>query len=95
MASISPASLLDGLTGAIGKQLVLRRRGNKTFASKYPDMSGIKPSKGQKKKRGKFAAAVKFAQSIIRDPVKKSAYKVKKGKTVYHTAIKDFMKGNV
>ena len=88
-------SLLDGLTGAIGKQIVLRRRGNKTYASKYPDMSGIKPSKDQKKKRNAFAEAVKYAQSIIQDPAKKSAYKVKKGKTVYHTAIKDFMRGNV
>ncbi len=95
MAFISPGSLLDGLTGAIGKQIVLRKRGNKTFASKYPDMSGIKPSKAQKKRRRTFAEAVKFAQSIIRDPAKKSAYKVKKGKAAYHTAIKDFMKGNV
>jgi hypothetical protein len=84
--------LHDNLKGAIGKQIVFRVRGGKTFASKYPDMSRVKPSPKQRAEKSKFAEAVKYAQSIINDPAKKAAYKVKKGKTVYHTAIKDYLK---
>jgi hypothetical protein len=82
------------LRGAIGKQIVFRVRDGKIFASKYPDMSRVKPSPKQKKEKKRFAAAVKYAQSIINDPAKKAAYKVKRGKTVYHTAIKDYLKNH-
>lgn len=78
-------------SGAIGKQLVLRTRNGKTFLSKYPDMSKVKPSAEQLEYKSLFSEAVHYAQGIIRDPEKKAAYKVKKGKSVYNTAIKDFM----
>ncbi|MEO8404910.1 MAG: hypothetical protein ABI480_09950 [Chitinophagaceae bacterium] len=86
--------LLDGAQGAVGKQLVFRERGGQTFVSKYPDMSNVKPSEKQLKEKGRFGDAVRFAQGIINDPVKKANYKVKKGKSVYHTAIKDYMAEN-
>ncbi len=85
--------ITKGLAGSIGKQIVFRTRNGKTFASKYPDMSKVKPSKEQLKYKSAFSEAVEFAQSVIRDPKKKAAYKVKKGASVYHTAIRDYMRG--
>lgn len=80
-----------GMTGAIGKQIVFRNRGDDTFASKYPDMSNVVPSELQLEYKDLFGDAVRFAQDIIRDPVKKASYKHPKGKSVYHTAISDYM----
>jgi hypothetical protein len=81
-----------GVTGAIGKQIVFRNRGDKTFVSKYPDMSNVVFTEEQLKSNDVFGDAVRFAQDVIRDPVKKAAYKRKKGSTVYHTAITDYMR---
>jgi hypothetical protein len=88
----SENQLTYGMTGTLGKQLVFRNRGGKTFVSKYPDMSKVVPSEAQLEYKSLFREAVRFAQSIVHDPEKKAAYKVKKGATVYNTAIKDYMR---
>lgn len=87
----SENSLTDGMTGAFGKEMVFRNRGGKTFVSKYPDMSKVVPSESQMEYKLLFREAVRYAQSIVHDPKKKAAYKVKKGETVYNTAISDYM----
>ena len=94
MARSDNSILLHKVRGQIGKQIVVKRYGDKTVITGYPDMSGIKPSKLQKKKRKLFAGAVAYAQAINNDPVKKALYKkkVKKGQTVYHYAIREYMK---
>ena len=51
MASSNNSLLLPKMRGQIGKQIVVKQYGNKTVITKYPDMSGIKPSKLQKVKR--------------------------------------------
>lgn len=88
--------IANGLSGQIGKQLVYRQYGNKTVVSRYPDMSNIKPSKKQKAKRSRFAKAVAYAQSILRDPAKKAAYlkKTPKDQQVYHFAMKEYLSNN-
>jgi hypothetical protein len=93
MARSTTSILLHTLRGAIGKQIVVKQYGNKTVITAYPDMSRVKPSKLQKQKRKQFAAAIKYAQSIIDDPSKKAAYakKLKKGARVYNAAIKEFL----
>jgi hypothetical protein len=50
--------LLHQVRGQIGKQIVVKRYGNKTVITAYPDMSKVKPSKKQKAKRKLFANAV-------------------------------------
>lgn len=86
--------LLRNVQGQIGKELVVKKYGKKTVITKYPDMSGIKPSKLQKGKRSRFAEAVVYAQNILRNPALKAQYaaKVKKGQSVYHYAIKEFLR---
>ncbi|MGB8192519.1 MAG: hypothetical protein WCF67_11400 [Chitinophagaceae bacterium] len=92
--AITNNPLLAGASGAIGKQLIVKNYGSRTVLSAYPDMSGIKPSREQKQKRGAFKEAVAYAQGILKDPAKKAAYKkgLKKGETVYHKAIKEYLK---
>ena len=93
MAQSTESILLYKMRGAIGKQIVVKQYGNKTVITAYPDMSKVKPSKLQRQKRKQFAAAIDYARSIIRDPVKKAAYakKLKKGARVYNAAIKEFL----
>jgi len=93
MAQSVNSVLLHHLSGHIGKQVVVKHYGKKTVVTAYPDMSKVKPSKLQKAKRNDFAEAVAYAQSILHDPVKKKAYakKLKKGVSVYHAAITEWM----
>ena len=93
MAQSNASILLNKMRGQIGKQIVVKQYGNKTVITAYPDMSNVKPSKLQKLKRKKFAAAIEYARSIIHDPVKKAAYakKLKRGARVYNAAIKEYL----
>jgi len=94
MARVHTNLLLHGLRGQIGKTIVVKKYGKKTVVTKYPDMSKVKPSRLQKKLRNRFADAVAYAQSINNDPTKKAKYKKKarKGQSVYHYALKEFLK---
>ena len=94
MAQSNDSVLLRHVRGQIGKQIVVKRYGTKTVITAYPDMSNVKPTKLQKKKRKIFAEAVAYAQAINNDPVRKAQYKkkLKKGQTVYHYAIKEYLK---
>jgi hypothetical protein len=93
MAKLARDSLLTELRGAIGKQIVLKKYSYGTVVSVYPDMSRVKSSELQRLKQGWFAEAVKYAQSIVRDPQKKKLYaeKIRKGQTVYNYAIREFL----
>ncbi|ACU61661.1 hypothetical protein Cpin_4204 [Chitinophaga pinensis DSM 2588] len=76
---------------ATGKQFSLKSRKGRTFITKYPDMSNVVPSVAQLQEKSRFADAVKYAKSIVHNPVLKAAYKPRPGSTVYHSAIKDFL----
>ena len=86
--------LTASLQGAIGDQIVFRTRNGKTFASKYPDMSNVKRTAKQQKETSRFAKAVAFAQSILKNPTKKGSIKVKKGQSLYHAAIQEYLKNH-
>lgn len=80
--------------GKTVKPFIVKTRGNKVFISKCPDMSNVIPSELQLEYKDRFADAVQYARSIIADPVKKAKYKVRNGKSVYHSAIKDYMENH-
>ncbi len=82
---------MKNMSGAIGKQLVFRKVNGKTIACKYPDRSHVVYTKEQIGYRTSFAKASAYASSIIKDPVKKSAYKRHGETSVYHSALKDYM----
>ncbi len=92
MAKAKDNVLTKGWKGSIGKEVVYRTTKNGTFASKYPDMSAVIPSKNQTKERSRFAEAVKFAQSAMKDPEKIARYSKGNEFSVYHAAIRDYMR---
>jgi hypothetical protein len=88
--------LLEGMSGTFGKQMVIKQYKYGTVVSRVPDMTGIKPSRDQKQSRNRFKEAVAYAKSILNDAKKSAAYKksLKKGETVYHKAIKEYLAKN-
>lgn len=94
MAKTNNNPVLHNLRGAIGKELVIKQYSYGTVVTGYPDMSNVKPSKLQRNGRNRFKQAVAFAQNIIGDTALNKAWKAKckKGRSVYHTAIKEYMK---
>lgn len=94
MARLAKNSLLTGLTGHIGKQLVIKHYGDKTVVTAYPSMPNKKKiSALQALKRNRFKDAVAYAQNIRRDLKLKEEYqkKIKPGESVYHYAIKEYL----
>ena len=93
MATLGKGNLLNGAKGAIGKEVVLKKYGDKTVVSKYPDMSRVKKSALQDLERSLFAQAVAFAKSVKRDQKLKAKYEKKRkpGQSVYHAALSDFL----
>jgi hypothetical protein len=93
MARISRSNiLLIGVSGKLG-DIVVKQYKYGTVITKLPDMSKVKSTARQKKQRKRFAAAVAYAKSINADPKKKAQYqkKVKKGSTVFHTALREYL----
>jgi len=93
MARTTKNIILHQLRGQIGKQLVVKQYGNKTVVTRYPDMSQVKPSPLQTKRRKVFAKAVAYARGINNDPQQKIRYakKAKRGQSVYHYALKEYL----
>ena len=81
----------QGLSGAIGKEMVFRQFNRATHVSKYPDRSKVIFSKKQTRFQEIFAAASAYASDVINDPAKKKAYKLGAGKSVFHAAISHYM----
>jgi hypothetical protein len=96
MARAGNKSLLKDVRGTIGKEIVVKQYEYGIVISKHPDMSRVKRSQLQKKYQKDFKGAVAYAQSIIRDPVKKAAYqkKLRKGQRVYNAAIKEYLESS-
>ena len=94
--AILDSELLKHLRGHVGKQLVFKQYGDKTVVTRYPNMKRVKRSPLQKAGTRKFADAVAYAQSILRNPKKRKAFarKRRNGKSVYHAAISEYMKKN-
>ena len=91
---ILKTSALEALRGQVGKELVFKKYGDKTVVTRYPRMNGIERSPRQKLGTSKFKEAVAYARSIIKDEKKRKAFakKLRRGKSVYHAAISEFMK---
>jgi len=96
MAKLSENHPLTGISGTLGKQLVMKQYDGYTVVSKYPDMSRVKATAVQKAGRKDFKKAVAYSQAIIRDPDKKAAYaaSLPRGKRVYTAAIQEYLSKN-
>ena len=94
--AILDTAFLKGLRKSLGKQLVFKKYGDKIVVTKYPDMSRVKRSRRQKLGTDLFRQAVAYAKGVLRDETKRKAIarRLRRGKTVYHAAISEFMKKN-
>lgn len=73
MADVNLNALVDGLSGKIGKKMVMRQRGGRTILSSRPQFSGEVTSK-QKDVRERFTNAAKFAKGALAAPEVKAEY---------------------
>ena len=73
--------------------IVIKKYGDKTVVSKYPDMSNIVPSGAQKEKRNRFAEAVSYAKTINSSSILRNDFLKRVGnvKSVYQSALKEFL----
>ena len=58
---------MQGVRGTIGKQVVFRTIGGKTFISAYPDMTNINRSPKQKKQNNRMTVVNKIIAEIKAD----------------------------
>jgi hypothetical protein len=93
MAVVKRNQVTKGLSGKF-HEFIFKNYSYGTVVSKVPDRSKVKLSKKQKTANTIFKAAVAYAKEVIRDPKKRKPYeaKLKRGKTVYHTALADYLK---
>ena len=96
MAKNNDNIVLLGTTGNLGKQLVIKQYKKGIVVAKFPDMSGITPSKAQENKRSKFAMSVAFAKQINNNPEehKKWKHDYPEATSVFQAAISWYMKNN-
>ena len=74
-------------------EIVIKKYGDKTVVSKYPDMSNIVPSGSQKAKRSRFADAVAYAKTINNSDILRNDFLKRVGnvKSVYQSALREFL----
>ncbi|WP_207422989.1 hypothetical protein [Desertivirga brevis] len=90
-------SLPDYVRGHVEGIVVIKHWRGRTVITTFPDMSRVVYSEKQKAEQKRFAEAVAYAKSIIRDPQRKAAYQAKlpRGKKVFNAAIADYMRGRI
>jgi hypothetical protein len=92
MARVRDNYVVQGLSGKIGKHLVFKtNKSGLTYTSRPPDRRNVVSTKAQKKLRNNFAKAVAYAKSVLKDPVKAEQYQSRKNKSLYITAMKDYL----
>ena len=95
MALLAANSVLQGLTGMIGNQLVFRKHGDKTVVSKKPYRCRRRTSELQQLYLNKFKEASKYARTLLRDRDKYEHYtklaKKHKKHSAYNLIISEYM----
>ena len=92
MAIVVDNLIVQGLSGRLGKQLVVRRRRDGTYvvAAAPPRNTGRKPTEGQKAYREIFRAAIAHAKTAKNDPAVIAAAK-DRGQSGFNWAVSDYL----
>ncbi len=96
MARVKLNPMFIAIWGKMGN-MALKRRGNTFFTSNLPDFSGRVLSAAQVETNTRFRAAVYYAKQVLADPEAAKQYEQRareSGKSVYSTAIADYMARN-
>jgi predicted HTH transcriptional regulator len=92
MAKVKDNYVVKGLSGKIGKHLILKtNKWGLTYTCLPPDRTNVISTKGQQKLRNNFAKAVAYAKSVLQDPVKAEHHQKEKNKSLYIRALKDYL----
>lgn len=85
--------LLTFVRGAIGKEYVIKHYRYGIIKTKYPDMTRIVASPGQRSCRNLFKTAVKRAQKTMDNPEQRAAWlkKVRQKHRLFNQLVKHFM----
>ncbi len=85
--------LLTFVRGAIGKEYVIKHYRYGIIKTKYPDMTKIVASPGQRSCRDLFKTAVKRAQKTMDNPEQRAAWlkKVRQKHRLFNQLVKHFM----
>jgi hypothetical protein len=96
MARVLNNSLVEGVSGQVGKQVCFRTRGDKTFiAAKPVSRKGKIPPPTQQKTNNRFKNAVAYGQFVKADPELSALYAIAVAKkkteytSVYHAGMRD------
>lgn len=83
---------LRGLSGLLGP-VILKQYADKTVITSRPDMKRVKRTKKQKMNSSRFALAVAYAKAILADSNKRREFAgtLKKGESVYHCAVRQYL----
>ncbi|MEP7109729.1 MAG: hypothetical protein ABI760_17165 [Ferruginibacter sp.] len=81
------------IRGGVGKSFCIKHYEWGIIKTKFPDMSRIKASAGQRTCRNLFREAVAYAKNVIADREKKAAWqqRLKRRNGVYNEAVKAYM----
>ena len=87
-------SIMRGMSGALGEELVFRQRAGKTVVSLPPISREDDPTDKQQEVRTKFQEATRYAKTALANPDLKAAYKAKSplGASAYNTAFADYFR---
>ena len=87
-----PEHLLN-VQGGFKNHFVIKHYKYGVIKTKWPDMSRIISSTGQRKCRNLFKEAVAYAKTVIADPVKKAEWqkRIRRPNGVYNKAITQYM----
>ena len=85
--------LFAGVSGALGKSMVVKQYKNMVVLANIPRKTRFKPTEEQKAKRLLFQEAVHFAKKILGNPKQKAAYARKsKGKrNAFQAAMSEYL----
>lgn len=91
MAKVKNNYVVQGSSGKIGDLIYKTNKFGLTYTSRRPDRSNVISTKAQNKMRNNFAKAVAYAKSVLQDPVKAEQYQAVNNKSLYITAMKDYL----
>lgn len=95
MADVNLNALVDGVSGKVGRKIVLRQRGGRTLLSTRPELVA-EPTERQLQQRDRFRLAARYARGVMSDPGAKAEYELAvKGDAFlnpYAAAVADFLK---
>jgi hypothetical protein len=95
--AITNGIVMKNMRGAINKEIVFKQYGDKTVASKYPDMSKVVRSEKQVINNLLMKAANSVAKSILSDEKKRNDAQLRLNVTsnkLYTALIREFYKNN-